>query len=101
MFWGRVDILASIMLYLTGSKFFTIEKGLFVGRWLNAVSNEYVPNGPHGSRGFHIFFKRTYHDSSASLAKCLAGLMMFLRPHVTTNRPYFIINPVGTRQGLV
>ena len=42
MFWGRVDILASIMLYLTGSKFFTIEKGLFVGRWLNAVSNEYV-----------------------------------------------------------
>jgi len=28
-------------------------------------------------------------------------LMMFLLPYVTNNRPYFIINPVGTRQGFV
>ncbi|MFC1876875.1 hypothetical protein ACFL2E_06350, partial [Thermodesulfobacteriota bacterium] len=68
---------------------------------LRPVSNEYVPNASRSSRGIHVFFKRTYHDPSASLAVCPAGLMMFLRPHVTTNRPYFIINPVGTSQGFV
>ena len=64
-----------------------------------SICQNNVPVTPQ--RGYPIFFKRTYHDQSASLAVCPAGLMMFLQPDVTTNRLYFIINPVGTRQGFV
>ena len=75
---------------------FLQEKGAKVYRGCH----KYVPNESHGSRGFHNIFKRTYHNSSASLAECPAGLMMFLLPYVTTIRPSFIINPVGTRKAL-
>ena len=63
--------------------------------------HKYVPLEFPGFRGFHIFSNRTYHYESASLVECPAGLRMFLRPYVTTKRPYFIINPVGTSHGLV
>ena len=49
-----------------------------------------------GQSGSLIFFKTTYHDESASLSQCPAGLVMFLRPDFTTKRHHFITNPVGT-----
>jgi hypothetical protein len=51
-------------------------------------------------KGFPYFFLRIYHEESASLAECPAGLMMFLRHHFTTMRHHFIICPGGHKSKL-
>ena len=55
---------------------------------------KYVPNGACGSWGFHIFFKRTYHYQSASLAQRPAGLMMFPLALLITVSVAYVTQPL-------